>query len=69
MSTARCRYAENRADDLFDQFLDLMDALDSQDVIRVLEQHTPRQSAVSSGLAGRADREHMAHVSGRELTR
>jgi hypothetical protein len=39
--TERCRDAEDRADELFDQFFDLMDALDSQDVIRVLEQHTP----------------------------
>jgi molecular chaperone GrpE (heat shock protein) len=38
---ARCQYAEDRADEVFHRFLDLMDALDELDVIRVLEQHFP----------------------------
>jgi hypothetical protein len=39
--TTRCESAEDRADEILHGVLDLMDALDSLDVIAVLEQHTP----------------------------
>jgi hypothetical protein len=38
---ARCRAAEDHADELFDQLLDLLETLVDLDVMRILEQHTP----------------------------